>query len=137
MFNSDNYPDRYLVTDTDSILHYELMEERKYKLEINLITIFIMSKTYQVFLGTNKPSGGVVTTYEWSQFLKQIDATFSEGYTVQKAIGRWRGVNENTFLLTVITDELKTLQSLCLTYKQLFDQESVLIQELPTNPIFI
>ena len=37
MFNSDNYPDRYLVTDTDSILHYEIMEERKYKLEINLI----------------------------------------------------------------------------------------------------
>ena len=30
-------------------------------------------KTYQVFLGTNKPTGGVVTTYEWSQFLKQID----------------------------------------------------------------
>ena len=94
-------------------------------------------KTYQVFLGTNKPNGGVVTTYEWSQFLKQIDATFSEGYTVQKAIGRWRGVNENTFLLTVITDELKTLQSLCQTYKDLFNQESVLIQELPTNPIFI
>ena len=51
-------------------------------------------KTYQCFLGTNKPSGGVVTAYEWSQFLKQIDATFTEGYTVQKAIGRWQGVNE-------------------------------------------
>ncbi len=37
MFNSDNYPDRYLVTDNESILHYEIMEERKYKLEINLI----------------------------------------------------------------------------------------------------
>ena len=94
-------------------------------------------RTYQVFLGTNKPTGGVVTTYEWSQFLKQIDATFTEGYTVQNAIGRWRGVNENTFLLTVITDELKTLQSLCQTYKDLFNQESVLIQELPTTPIFI
>ena len=96
-----------------------------------------MLKTYQCFLGTNKPTGGVVTTYEWSQFLKQIDATFTEGYTVQNAIGRWRGVNENTFLLTVITDELKTLTSLCQTYKDLFNQESVLIQELPTNPIFI
>ena len=63
--------------------------------------------------------------------------TFSEGYTVQKAIGRWQGVNEDTFLLTVITDELKTLQSLCQTYKDLFNQESVLIQELPTTPIFI
>ena len=96
-----------------------------------------MLKTYQCFLGTNKPTGGVVTTYEWSQFLKQIDATFTEGYTVQNAIGRWRGVNENTFLLTVITDELKPLTSLCQTYKDLFNQESVLIQELPTNPIFI
>ena len=65
MFNSDNYPDRYLVTDTDSILHFELMEERKYKLEINLITIFIIMKTYQVFLGTNKPSGRTVSTQEW------------------------------------------------------------------------
>ena len=78
-------------------------------------------KTYQVFLGTNKPTGGVVTTYEWSQFLKQIDATFTEGYTVQKAIGRWNGVNEDTFLLTVITEELKTLTSLCQTYKDLLD----------------
>ena len=42
-------------------------------------------KTYQVFLGTNKPTGGVVTTYEWSQFLKQIDATFTKGYTVLNA----------------------------------------------------
>ena len=108
----------------------------RYFKRVNYFTIFIM-KTYQVFLGTNKPTGGVVTTYEWSQFLKQIDATFTEGYTVQNAIGRWRGVNENTFLLTVITDELKTLTSLCQTYKDLFNQESVLIQELPTNPIFI
>ena len=112
-----------------------LLVLRYFKRVIYLL-IFIM-KTYQVFLGTNKPTGGVVTTYEWSQFLKQIDATFSEGYTVQKAIGRWNGVNENTFLLTVITDELKTLQSLCQTYKDLFNQESVLIQELPTTPIFI
>ena len=37
MLDINRYPDRYLVTDTDSILHYEIMEERKYKLEINLI----------------------------------------------------------------------------------------------------
>ena len=94
-------------------------------------------KTYQCFLGTNKPQGGNVTTQEWSQFLKQIDATFSEGYTVQKAIGRWRGVNENTFLLTVITNELKQLIRLCEDYKMIFNQESVLIQELPVKPLFI
>ena len=37
MFNPDKYPDRYLVTDTESILYYELLEDQRYKLEINLI----------------------------------------------------------------------------------------------------
>ena len=39
-------------------------------------------KTYQVFLGTNKPTGGTVSTQEWLTFLKQVDAVF-EGYTVE------------------------------------------------------
>ena len=37
MFDSNRYPDRYLVTDTESILYYELLEDQRYKLEINLI----------------------------------------------------------------------------------------------------
>ena len=36
MFNPDKCPDRYLVTDKDSILYYELLEESRYKVEINL-----------------------------------------------------------------------------------------------------
>ena len=43
MFNPDKYPDRYLVTDTESILYYELLEEQRYKLEINLIKKFVYS----------------------------------------------------------------------------------------------
>ena len=37
MFNSDRYPDRYLVTDKESILYYELLEESRYQVEITLI----------------------------------------------------------------------------------------------------
>ena len=37
MFNPDRYPDRYLVTDKESILYYELLEESRYQLEITLI----------------------------------------------------------------------------------------------------
>ena len=37
MFNPDSYPDRYLVTDKESILYFELLEESRYKVEINLI----------------------------------------------------------------------------------------------------
>ena len=37
MFNPDLFPDRYLVTDKESILYYELLEESRYQIEITLI----------------------------------------------------------------------------------------------------
>ena len=95
-----------------------------------------MQKTYQVFLGTNKPTGGIVSTQEWLTFLKQVDAVFT-GYTVETATGSWKGIREKTFILTVITDEIKQLIRIAEDYKMIFSQDSVLIQELPVNPIFI
>ena len=93
-------------------------------------------KTYQVFLGTNKPTGGVVSTQEWLTFLKQIDAVF-EGYTVETALGAWKGEREKTYILTVITDEIKQLIRIAEDYKMIFNQDSVLIQELPVKPLFV
>ena len=93
-------------------------------------------KTYQVFLGTNKPTGGVVTIYEWSQFLKQVDAVF-EGYTVETALGAWKGEREKTYILTVVTDEIKQLIRIAEDYKSIFNQDSVLIQEQTVSPLFI
>ena len=48
MFNPDKYPDRYLVTDTESILYYELLEDQRYKLEINLIkkVVYFLTKWF-------------------------------------------------------------------------------------------
>ena len=37
MFNPDCYPDRYLVTDKESILYYELLEESRYQVEVTTI----------------------------------------------------------------------------------------------------
>ena len=37
MLDTNRFPDRYLVTDKTSILYYELLEESRYKVEINLI----------------------------------------------------------------------------------------------------
>ena len=37
MFDSNRFPDRYLVTDKESILYYELLEESRYQVEITLI----------------------------------------------------------------------------------------------------
>ena len=98
-------------------------------------TIFIM-KTYQVFLGTNKPSGGVVSTQEWLTFLKQVDSGFT-GYTVETALGSWKGEREKTYILTVITDEIKQLIRIAEDYKMIFNQDSVLIQEQTVSPLFI
>ena len=41
MFDSNRYPDRYLVGDKESILYYEILEESRYKVEINLIKKFL------------------------------------------------------------------------------------------------
>tara|TARA_R100001126_G_C4750605_1_gene112846 strand:- start:218 stop:502 length:285 start_codon:yes stop_codon:yes gene_type:complete len=93
-------------------------------------------KSYQVFLGTNKPSGGIVSTQEWLTFLKQVDAVF-QSYTVETALGAWKGEREKTYILTVITDEIKQLIRIAEDYKMIFNQDSVLIQELPTKPLFV
>ena len=36
MLDTNRYPDRYLVTDKESILYYELLEESRYQVEITL-----------------------------------------------------------------------------------------------------
>ena len=36
MFNPDRYPDRYLVTDKEAILYYELLEDSRYQVEVTL-----------------------------------------------------------------------------------------------------
>ena len=36
MLVTNRYPDRYLVTDKESILYYELLEESRYQVEVTL-----------------------------------------------------------------------------------------------------
>ena len=37
MLDTNRFPDRYLVTDKESILYYELLEESRYQVEVTLI----------------------------------------------------------------------------------------------------
>ncbi len=37
MLDTHRFPDRYLVTDKESILYYELLEESRYQVEVTLI----------------------------------------------------------------------------------------------------
>ena len=43
MFDSNRYPDRYLVGDKESILYFEMLEESRYKVEINFIKKILSS----------------------------------------------------------------------------------------------
>lgn len=36
MLDTNRFPDRYLVTDKESILYYELLEEQRYQIEVTL-----------------------------------------------------------------------------------------------------
>ncbi len=36
MLDTNRFPDRYLVTDKESILYYELLEESRYQVEVTL-----------------------------------------------------------------------------------------------------
>ena len=36
MLDTNRYPDRYLGTDKESILYYELLEESRYQVEVTL-----------------------------------------------------------------------------------------------------
>ena len=37
MFDTNRYPDRYLVGDKESILYYEMLEESRYQVEVTLL----------------------------------------------------------------------------------------------------
>ena len=48
MLDTNRFPDRYLVTDKESILYYELLEESRYQVEITLFKKLI--SFFQCFL---------------------------------------------------------------------------------------
>ena len=52
-------------------------------------------------------------------------------------MGAWKGEREKTYILTVITDEIKQLIRIAEDYKMIFNQDSVLIQEQTVKPLFI
>ncbi|AGF91125.1 hypothetical protein S-CBP2_0004 [Synechococcus phage S-CBP2] len=88
-----------------------------------------MTRTYQLFLGRNIPTGGVVTDDQFDTFLQHVPF---DGFTITDAVGYWKGEPEATKVLTVCTDvdDARVMQTAEL-YKGMFQQEAVAIQELP------
>jgi hypothetical protein len=90
-----------------------------------------------LYFGTAKPGGGMVTDKEWDNFkATQVAAIFKEGSTIINTTGNWRDpqtgtlITEPTHLIIYLHKPSKALSkqidSLRGLYKAMFKQQSVL-----------
>jgi hypothetical protein len=92
----------------------------------------------ELFFGTNKPDGGVVTEAQFQDFLTRvITPRFPDGLTLVTALGQFRGSNgviqrERSMLLVLLypADDARSsgrkIEEIRTQYKSEFQQESVL-----------
>ncbi|HYF49486.1 MAG TPA: DUF3574 domain-containing protein [Planctomycetota bacterium] len=100
----------------------------------------------ELYFGTSKPDGSVVTAEEWQEFLdKEITPVFKEGLTVIDGYGQYlneKGViaREKCKMLVVLyepsAEKEAGLSKVIAAYKKRFQQESVLRVSQPASVKF-
>jgi hypothetical protein len=100
----------------------------------------------ELYFGRLKPDGSVVTDAEWRTFVaEQVVPRFPDGFTVLDALGQYRGrdgkiIAEPTKVLLIVhgpdARPRASVQELRDVYRQLFQQESVLLIENPARAGF-
>jgi hypothetical protein len=100
-----------------------------------------------LYFGQSKPSGGMVSAKEWSEFKeKYISKVFKEGSTVIAVDGNWMDtdtkklITEPTFVVLYYYKKSPTvskqIDSLRYWYKTLYQQQSVLRVDRKVNAEF-
>jgi hypothetical protein len=89
-----------------------------------------------IYFGMAKPSGGVVSDEEWTEFLRSVvTPRFPSGLTAWPAAGQWRGadgqvVREDSHVLNLLhpadASSETNVQEIVGAYKRQFAQEAVL-----------
>jgi hypothetical protein len=90
--------------------------------------------TFQLFLGRNIPdTTDTVTDQQIGDFLRDVVQPRFDGFTVQQAIGYWKGQPEDTVILSVCCEscDQPKVAEIAQLYKAQFKQDSVAIQQLP------
>lgn len=90
--------------------------------------------TFQLFLGRNIPDQWeTVTESQISDFLRFVVQPRFDGFTVQEALGFWKGQPEQTVVLTICCESFDQpkVAEIAQLYKAQFKQDSVAIQQLP------
>ena len=89
-----------------------------------------ITKTYQLFMGRDIPSGGVVTDRDWNAFMHEVLDEYFDGYTVSDVDGVWKGTHESTKCVSICTHKVEYVRAVAQAYKDLFAQDSVALQVL-------
>lgn len=102
---------------------------------------------YDLYFGRSKPDGGLVSESEFQQFLNtEITPRFGDGLTVLNASGQYltnqgvliRDPSQLVILLYPNTPETtQSIKEIIDSYKQQFQQESVLLTTTPVNLEFL
>lgn len=100
----------------------------------------------ELYFGRLKPDGSIVTDAEWRSFVAdQIAPRFPDGFTVLDAMGQYRRrdgqiIAEPTKILQIVhapdARPRASVQELRDRYRELFQQESVLLIENPARAGF-
>jgi hypothetical protein len=85
---------------------------------------------YTLYLGRNIPdTTKKVSDDEIQDFLKSIVSTYFPGFTIYEAVGFWKGEQEKTLIIEIITNDQEKVNLVANYYKVKFKQDSVLIKE--------
>jgi hypothetical protein len=100
----------------------------------------------ELYFGRLKPDGSVVTDAEWRAFVvEHVTPRFPDGFTVLDAVGQYRTragelKTEPTKVLVIAhppeSRARAAIQELRDAYRRLFQQESVLLIEIPARAAF-
>lgn len=95
--------------------------------------------TFTIYLGRSIPGGGYVSGEELLGFFEGVVAPLIDSFSVYHGGGYWKGKPEANAVIMIITDNPETIARnvdlIASTYRQLFSQESVLINSF-TNQTY-
>ena len=120
-------------------LLFALMMKTGFALFASLLLLSSCGSVRQIetglYFGLSKPRG-IITPNEWAQFSQtELGRVFPSGFTELDASGKWRGagdslISEPSKLVIAIHKKDKSLDilidSACIAYKKLFQQEAVM-----------
>jgi hypothetical protein len=90
------------------------------------------SQTFRIFIGSDNQTGKL----EKDRIKSLVNREF-DGYTFLDAVGIWKGKEENTAIVEIVTEDKDKIDFLVRNLKADLNQEAILLQTLLTNSEFI